>query len=220
MFDLCSGERNDGMFEFFIALFGGLFYGGKMVQESSNNRAFDKHMDVVRDWDNLLGTNGFHSKAAMDIENKLQNPKERAELLETIKDEMEFVFGDAWRYDLPPYKNSADTVSITESPWGLIYRILLSKEGQLGFGDTTYNFWWCFDEMLIKRIIKACIIIERNIKQYYPELSLLYMPNSYFGGQPGSILRNGEIRWSYAIPEISMPRTRSLQHILKYGEYI
>lgn len=184
------------MFEFFIALFGSLFYGGKLSKESSQKRRIER-FDYQRDRiDELLRPS---KKDISEIQYELGDPKRRWGLVETIMEELMEVYGMSWKKEL---MNSADgygTWSIYEQPWGIVYNLLLAKRGKVT--NSSYSLRDIKDYQR-QRVIKTCQMIERNIQNKYPELKILFVPNPV-----NNELCIGELRWSHWIYDNSSARS-------------
>lgn len=167
------------MFEFFIALFGGLFYGGVALSERSNNKRLDKFHDNVEEWRNLL--NGCDAR--YEIECQLRNPDTRWEALNSIADQLKFVYGDDWEtlyYSEPAFGDYRWSV------WVQAAQILVAKQGKLAmdmglFCNTIRLDFMNEGERTV--VLRVFQVVERYIQEYLnsnhpdkPNIMLYFVP--------------------------------------------
>lgn len=198
------------MFEFFIALFGGAYYGGKIAVEQQQHQKFEKWNDTRRDIDIKLGN--FNRN---EIFQTLEDSERRWNLLNIISEDLKEVFGDSWKEEL----NSCEFARQTDmriQPWGIVYHIILSKKGAIDTLVGRYNLDFV-SEFQRNRIIKAGKVLERNIRKRYPQLSLVFCPQTDFvkRGRKVEVVHRPEIAlgtlcWSHHIGDMAKAGCRRL----------
>jgi len=144
------------MFEFFIALFGGAYYGGKYLKEKSDDIEYQKRADNSYEWSKKIDF-----MWSMEPFDKLDDPKERWDLLESMSDDLTYVFGENWREQLSAVKYEK-RIWLNEQPWGLIYHIALSNIGKVDGRHYRVEF---LKEFQCMRAVRAAVIIEKNMKK-------------------------------------------------------
>lgn len=198
------------MFEFFIALFGGLFYGGVTLSERSNNKRLDKFHDNADEWRNLL--NGCDTR--YEIECQLRNPDTRWELLNSIADQLEFVYGKDWEslyYSEPAFGD------YRWSQWVQAAQILVAKQGKLAMDmglSIGYIQLNLMDESERTVVLRVFQVVEQYIQEYLnvnhpdkPGILLYFVPKQEFkrrsSGKPQVVwndhIASGQLEWSFNI---------------------
>lgn len=184
------------MFNFFTALFGGLFYGSKNIYEKSKINQYDiSHQQIEQQKSRLkalIGTTFEHEKIVKDY---ILSGNHYEEICNRHKDDFKFVFGDNWKEKLmippqPPvldpkiYKAEAYSfyVPINHIYW--VYRLMLANEGKvdheiLSFGYSNGGK----DERTM--CIRFAHCIEKRLNKTHPEIKLLLQEHPH---SPGFII--------------------------------
>lgn len=184
------------MFEFLFALFGGAYWGGKLLEERSRisqGKARQKIYEGVTDKIVRLPAGDY------------KPPETRGEfwvMCESISDDLHYIFGDNWRtrlnFPLIPYYgsicNRINDRQMFTHPTQIAYHVWLSKKGYYGsaflggynykaFGDTNSPE----NQELVLRTLKT---IEKNLQIAHPDIPLRLckstLPN-----------QNHLLRWEY-----------------------
>lgn len=175
------------MLEIFIVLFGCVFYGYKTINNNKKKRKDEKFNLERKRINDILRP----SKNDIDeMEYILRDPVKRWELIDSIKEELMEIYGLSWKDELMNSSEGYDSWSIYEHPWGIAYNILLSKIGRVT--NSSYSLIGSLRPYQRQRIVKMCQIIERNIQTIYPELKIVFIPNS-------TNEYVGELCWSHCI---------------------
>lgn len=183
------------MFEIFIVLFGGIYYGCKAIHHHNRKRKEEKFdLDRKRINDLLRPS----KKEINEIEYVLRDPVKRWELIDTIKEELMEIYGLSWKRELMHSAEGYGTWSIYEQPWGIAYNIILSKIGKVT--NSRYPLVDILRPYQRQRIIKMCQMIEKNIQTTYPELKIVFIPN------PTSEYV-GDLCWSHCIYNDTVSRS-------------
>ena len=186
------------MFEFFIALFGGIYFGRKYSNDRSRTVEFDnnsKNKTTVLN-ELRLPYNLPFSYKWYDIQKGLDD---RVSMLNDVSEELEYIFGKGWRklYEnyasnytgkkpqrFEKYWMNTDGSKAKGDLWGVAYNIWLSKKGFVdisGWHLVAYQKKFCgglprelFDDDernsgFSKRYINT---ILENLKKIHPELNL------------------------------------------------
>lgn len=130
------------MFELFIALFGGLYYGNKYTTENSKLKAYDQKQNI---WQNEY--TGIKFKYGADYETEqwakefVASGKHYDEICNWFSEEFRYVFGDDWRKKLvipTPSRNLRQLYGNKVFPWSLpcahvmwVYHLLLAQRGKI-----------------------------------------------------------------------------------------
>lgn len=210
------------MFDFFIALFGGLYYVGKSSSEKSKtkdaahrNKTYDAVDATLRQYRNY--------------------PKTLADgwvMLNEIQNELEDLFGVNWAeiYKncsggfLSTYPHPCENPNRTKNPrrccqwniWAIAYNIWLSKQGYISdveydinnpqnFGEIE-NYHWLQKYPILndtqKLLTKMYQMIELNIQNKHPDLKLgLWLHRMDESSDPW------HIKWSYYFDRVGYTPT-------------
>ena len=187
------------MFEFFIALFGGLFYGGKHVNYKSKvkqvKHSEELHNEISCSYEYLTNT----KKWFLD---------DRCGILNSISDDLQEVFGKQWRElfcDTVVFGTIPNTGMVNRyaNQWEIALNIYISKKGYVPpYTIAGYSLMNVQDTQR-SRIIKMCEIIERNINnlrttQSKQPLKIFFVPNDV-GNRISSKLSDGTLMWRHTI---------------------
>ena len=166
------------MFDFFIAIFGIIYFaircaveeGSKKADKEMSKRSLEKHQSIEMN----AGEQTILSK-------ELEDPVRRNELMHSISSELCEIYGQNWEELFSKYAYN-QTFFIRDIPWGIPLHILISKKAKVGaLGCEKYELWG--PKELRERLIKACEIIERNVKKEHPEMNLVFVPRTII--EPG-----------------------------------
>ena len=199
------------MFEFFIALFGGLFYGGVALSERSNNKRLDKFHDNVDEWKNLLDG----CDVMRETERQLTNPDTRWEALNSIADQLKFVYGEGWEtlyYSEPSFRGD-----YRWSQWIQAAQILVAKRGKIDVDMGLYrgielSFMNESERAVVLRVFQ---VVEQFIQEYLninhpdkPSILLYFVPEMKIKTRHSSRkpeiywndhIASGKLEWSFCI---------------------
>lgn len=116
------------MLDFFIALLGGLYYGGKYANEKAKDRKYylserkrDELYDHLHEMLTAPGIEG--AKFRRDATERVYSGDYYDEICEEFADDFQFIFGDQWKSVLaiPPYGHLDKKCNYKEMVLGLIY---------------------------------------------------------------------------------------------------
>lgn len=131
------------MFNFFTALFGGLYYGRKYLKEKSKDNNANKRIsdyNILRaDIESRLSANYLEEKQTKEY---ILSGDNFEEICEKFSSDFEFVFGKLWReaLQIPPrppvldpkvYKKDATSFYIPNNHIYWVYAILLASQGKI-----------------------------------------------------------------------------------------
>lgn len=140
------------MFEFFIALFGGIYYGGKYAKEKSQKRASD---DWRKNRDATIGSLRLRYEANYELEKWAEDfvasGKHYDEICEWFADDFQYVFGNDWKTKLKiPQQGFPTMVHLygkQEYHWRMpsahvmwVCNLLLAKKGKMSYWVITWGF--------------------------------------------------------------------------------
>lgn len=172
------------MFDFFITLFGGLYYGRKYLNERSKDSNANKR---IGDY-NILRTD-IESKLSASYHEEKQTKEyilsgnNFEEICKRFSSDFEFVFGELWQevLQIPPrppvldpkiYKNDATSFCIPNNHIYWVYALLLASQGKI-------DQWMLSNGYLIGGIedsdihIKFAQCIEKHLRKYNPSIALV-----------------------------------------------
>ncbi len=162
------------MFEIFVALFGGLYYGTKYIGEKAERKKYDNE---IAEWQKLRDDLRSRYAANLELEHRMEEMVLSGEHFDDIckwfADDFRYALGENWKETIriPPnpmlslrmsIKDAYDTwVPANHTYW--VIRLLLAKQGkmpQLTFGeyliggladkDMNIRFAECIEKHLLK----------------------------------------------------------------------
>lgn len=174
------------MLEFFIGLFGSIYYGARLGSERRRKKAADARWEAM-----LAEKDAFRKKyeATLELEEELgnwvRNPKNFDEICWMLHDELVAVYGEEYREKLhirtdraagEPFLSlySFSVEDIDDGDW--ITHLLLAKMGMIGS-----NFWFEGYALGPKNTsehakrIEYCRQIEKNLIEHGVEDGYLYL---------------------------------------------
>lgn len=167
------------MFEFFIALFGGLFYGNKYSNEKSKLKAYDErraiHEATYNDVQSRYVASYETERWAKDF---VSSGEHYDEICSWFAEEFRYVLGKDWKEKLriPTKFLPMSCIYGKQYPWSMpsahimwVYHLLLAKQGKIdhgvpGFGypiggindkDTSIKFAECIEGQLLNAGVRG-----------------------------------------------------------------
>jgi len=170
--------------DFFIALFGGLYYGGKALSESNNKKVREANHERQKALITVVRSKAEENK----LKQQFSTDKGRKSILSSIEDDVKHVFGDKCDSLYSDYQyseeNSIHTCDIQGfgDVWNIAFVIYLSKLGYInsleyaylkpinGVKKSTkpgkyYEFFTEDTEWSHKVCSRVCEVVEKNIQE-------------------------------------------------------
>ena len=123
------------MLDFFIALFGGLFYRTKLASDKSKIKDFDDKLSNDNQRRNELKSK---YKASYELLNKIEryliSGKNYDEICNNFADDFEFVYGSNWRKKIlipHGYRGKPDSIYFPLSDVYWVYNLILADNGKM-----------------------------------------------------------------------------------------
>lgn len=165
------------MLEFFIALFGGIYYGYKYFNEKNKAEECNERRQAYRIIDGKIKNWSFEYDLHPTTEEKARA------MVELVSNELQEVFGDKWRNLYNAYRFNSRAFERAcgndgfGNLWNLAFEILLSKHGYVPyFRHDKYGIKFIIDGLddgLREQCnLRACKIIEKNMQKKHPELNI------------------------------------------------
>lgn len=179
--------------ELFIALFGGLYYGTKILREKSAAKASDATFKRASE---IFDTLDCSTEDECNVINLLIKPDSRIKTLNTISYELKYVFGDDWisnyrpQTELPFKYISTFGDGDTGNPWWVAITVLLAKQGKLRRHLAIHSMWG--DDNAIDIQKKTFDMIEKCIQKYHPEYHIVIVPDKCGYSK-------GFVRWNFQL---------------------
>ena len=209
------------MLGFLVALFGGVYYGGKWL--------YKKGCDIERENQNKIHEVCTPPYEVLKSANEFfSNTKDVMKAIETIMPDLQFIFGDKLkdvlesvklrRYITRPRFNSVNGFGCTDN---IIYQLWLTKQGYTEQPWRPINPYFGIyripDEDRAKIAIKTCFVMERNMQRAHPEYAHCFrlVRPLYSNLDPGHYLRH-QLSWAYTK---SGTPTEALWKVLPDGSY-
>jgi len=170
------------MFEFFLALFGGLFYSGKLSSDKSKVEKQKKSATQRIEQDADIGKRIVVTNEAKEsVINRLTCGDYTEDIYEELRENLEFVFetSDVKKsFLVPTVKIRPDAILRDTSNVYWAYHLLLSHIGKVDW--ITYSFGFQLGgEQTVNRDIRFCQRIEYNLSKCnggYDDLKLFLNP--------------------------------------------
>ena len=177
------------MFEFFIALFGSLFYGGKFTSDKVQSRAAKQRFskdEIVRK--ELLAKCEADAATQQEVANYLLSGAHYPDICDKYSDAFEAVFGDRWKNELriprgSRWKSNALSQPLSDAYW--VYHLILADKGKMtrsamydGFPVSSVDnqnrdtqFVRQIENKLLKSGIEIKLVLEQTRKQAASHIS-------------------------------------------------
>lgn len=128
------------MFELFIALFGGLFYCGKTLNEKARSKEFDRDMKCRNDtMANIRDKYAADDELTQQTKKIITSGKHFEDICNWLAEDLEYVFGDDWKKKLNLSAPFIEThIPSSHEMW--VYHLLLAKKGKIDFWVVTQGF--------------------------------------------------------------------------------
>lgn len=171
------------MFDLFLALFGGLYWGNKYAQDRRAGRQREQKRKAYNEIQNQIVAPVNYPRP--------KNSDEFWIMAEEISDDLKFIFGQNWRSRLnyvllSPYdyiRLCGNTVSGTfRHNIGIAYEVWLSSKGYISFLRNKYCFAFIGEQPPLyddknsednsQIALRAFERIEKNLQKSHPDLSL------------------------------------------------
>lgn len=184
-----------------IVLIGGAYWTYKFIDEKVDEEIAKKYSYNSAEINKkIMATRGEEDS----IKYALKNIETRWQMLNSISDELREIYGIDWRKHFQEDSKFESEYSMIYFPWGKAYHLLLSKRGRIPcLFSSTYQLGGVGDERM-NYIIKTCQCIERNIRIYYPELKIMFVPGKRTHVKDGceyyAQLNMGKLYWEHNIP--------------------
>lgn len=184
-----------------IILIGGVYWTYKFMDEKIDE-------EIAQKYENNANEINRKIRATQDeeqyIKNSLKSSETRWKMLDSISDDLEKIYGADWMMFFTNDSNFEGEYSMIYSSWGKAYHLLLSKIGKIPtIFSRTYQLGGVGDKRR-HYIIEACRCIEKNIKIFYPDLRIMFVPGSRIcGGNKQEFYDEiylGELYWEHNIP--------------------
>lgn len=170
------------MFEFFIALFGGIFWGAKLHSEKSQLKEFDKKQAVIKD----AYDSGVQAWEASVVDENLEN-----ELTERLNSDIEFKQAAIQKMQ----EELGDDITETFSYFAhrpAVLRYLLAKKGKLLYSDASQFGIRVFapqphdskDKARWKQEVKFVLWMGSQIKDFVPDATLMFKRAGVYDSKP------------------------------------
>lgn len=167
------------MINFFIALFGGLFYGGKYISERSKDKAYDMNMQLYdKRFDKLKSQITVYDDVAIPLKEYILSGEHFDEICEEFAADFEFVLGEDWKSKLQippnplrldPRNRDAYSFSIPANHLTWVFRLMLASQGKMYIIDLmghSLSIGGFRDEEICLKFAQR---IEMHMQKYIPE---------------------------------------------------
>ena len=161
------------MFEFFLALFGGIYWGSKCINEKHQKRKYNYSKKQSRIIDESITAT---KEEEINLKNSLLS-ENRLELLQSIAPELSEIYGDTWYREFSDTSDFDTQYNWIEYPWGTAFNLLLAKKG-LKPRMSGYYYDLSGGGDITERKVKVCKLIEKNIQTLHPELRMIFIPGN------------------------------------------
>ncbi len=168
------------MFEIFIALFGGLYYGTKILDDKAKSRAYTNK----RNFDEMcFGKVSADFETVFQAEERLRNSETCGKALQSIESELRYVFGEHWRGKYE--KRFMCFADSRGDPWWVATQLLLAKDGKVAFTNSMHSLKG-YPEMIDAQI-RTFKMIEKEIQKEHPTYHIVIKPATSGGTNAGWI---------------------------------
>lgn len=216
-----------------MALFGGAYYGGRLLHEKSVAKSVEQERDYRERIRNMVAPPIEVERLGENIFSRKQNLEQ---VLDSMQSDMQFVFGDNWK-ELFLYNRAPDRLNFVVggaingfgSIFHIAYWMWITKQG---YADGSFhhiskiNPYFGIDEVPSEKraevAIKACFVMEKNMQTSHPEYSdcFRFVRPLYddTGKNPHYYPFANQLNWAYTLSR--GVRTLSLWERLSDGTYL
>jgi len=171
------------MFEFFIALFGGLFYTGKILSDKSKINKAEHDFNERAELDKAIRKDVEASYEQCEaVKNKLLSGKFIDEVYKELEDDFKFVYGDDFDITKGLYlckgqkmPSSMVTTECRNRKYYWAYNLLLSHQGKADWDAFAFGFI-LGGIQTVEDDIRFCQRIEQNLNDNGVGLKLYLNP--------------------------------------------
>ncbi len=162
---------------------------GEKSKAKANNAKFKSSLEIFKTLD-------CSAEDECNVINSLTKPDSRIKNLNTISDELKYVFGDNWisnyrpQTELPYKYISVLGRGDTGDPWWVAICLLIAKQGKLRRLLNWHSMWG--DDKAIDVQKKTFDMIEKCIQEYHPKYHIFVVPDEY-GCSKGFVKWNFEL---------------------------
>lgn len=159
----------------FIIMVGGIYLIIKWISETSSKEASDRYCARTHD---RVKQMGIGADGADDDIMKRLDARDMS-LLEEISSELTEVYGANWKDKYRIGVANPTQWTMSDSPWFIAYNILWSKRGKASqslVGSWLWKFYGPLDSEKSKAKLAMCKIIERNMRNFYPDFRIILQP--------------------------------------------
>lgn len=156
------------MFEFFIALFGGLFYGNKFSKEKAELKAADRRIESMRARMNILQSKyGASFEFQNEVKKYISSGEHYDDICKLFQEDFRFALGEHWREILriPKTAKEVDDADFLypalHTYW--VYHLLLTVRGKLHPTNITMGYK-LGDIECCKQNVRFVECIERRLR--------------------------------------------------------
>lgn len=169
------------MFNIFIALFGGLYYGGKYISEASETKKVLRETRCqFSDMEKFKSLYGASFEANYQLKEYIMCGKNFEEICNILSRELEDVLGSNWKQELDIPKgfriNNDVFLPCQHIYW--VYHLLLSKKGKMDIQNMSSGYSISTIDTR-ERNIKFLQHIENNLRENNVPVILVYEDNGY-----------------------------------------
>ena len=152
------------MFNLFTALFGGLYYSGKIANEKSKiKEADEQNKSLINNIKVLQSLYGADINLKRKTEEFVRCGNHYEEICDLLKDDLEYVLGSDWKRVLNIPKGSRDGSSFLPAHHNYwVYHLLLSKSGKMDDWEMSMGYPWNTIDTK-ERNKKFMYCIEKNL---------------------------------------------------------
>lgn len=184
-----------------IVLIGGVYWVYKYIDEKTNEEIAQRYRNNADEINKKITASADEEYS---IKSSLKNEETRWEMLSSISCELNEIYGDTWRRYFQDDSKFESEYTMIGFPWGKAYHLLLSKRGKIpSLFAATYQLGGV-DDKRMQCIIRTCRCIEKNIRVFYPDLNIVFVPGKRMSAKDGcefyDELSMGKLYWEHNIP--------------------
>lgn len=181
------------MLDLFIALAGGLFLTGKCLSEKSEETKYNARFEQARQSKASLVNRKFEE----ELINKINSPQTRKKVIEMVREDLEYVYCDAWKSIFPNSYERAGYGGGFGTTGNILLFLMLSKSGLIPsyyqYSNISISNFPNANAYECLRILQC---VEKNIQKKKTNLKLLFVPYMKIVG----VGKKSERRADYSCP--------------------